>query len=329
MKRPGVMEKDRGKKISVIVPVYNRENYIGDCVKSVLAQTYADFELLLIDDGSEDNSGEVCRKFSAEDERIRVIRQKHGGVSSARNAGIEEAEGKYLFFLDCDDMIHPQLLEALYKLQEENHTTVAVSGIYPAGGERPDKSADWKKTDKNTWDGYRLDSVRARKPAVFTCDDVKLDAIGGKMLLHDSLKTIRFDERLSHGEDTLFLYSLLAQGADVSVLMRRWYYYRNSKEKRDSYFVKACMDRYKVKRYICEHEIKENNIADAVYLERIILSEIVLWRHIGRKYGDCLLTGYAENLIEEEKNLWIFSQLRWYHKIADSRDVKGLPGRSA
>ncbi|MCI8735368.1 MAG: glycosyltransferase family 2 protein [Lachnospiraceae bacterium] len=315
MRRFRVMESAKGKKISVIIPVYNKENYICDCVKSVLEQTYADFELLLIDDGSEDNSGEICKKFSGDDKRIRYIRQKHRGVSSARNAGIEKAEGKYLFFLDCDDMIHPQLLEALYKLQEENHTAIAVSGMYPADGKRENKPAEWRKTDETKWEGYCLDSAGARSPMVFTRNDIKLDAIGGKMILRESLKTIRFDEKFSYGEDTLFLYRMLAQGADVSVLMQKWYYYRNSKKKKDLYFVKACTDRYEVKRYICGNEIKEDNISNAVDLEGIILSELMLWRHIGRKYGDRLLTDYVKHLISEEKKLWIFSRLQWYEKI--------------
>ena len=100
--------------ISIIVPVYNAEKYLEDCIRSVLKQTYTHFELILVEDGSTDNSREICRRASMDDIRILLIKQERNqGVSRARNAGIEAAKGKYLFFLDSDDTIHPQLLETL------------------------------------------------------------------------------------------------------------------------------------------------------------------------------------------------------------------------
>lgn len=102
--------------ISIIVPVYNAEQYLGDCIKSVLKQTYTHFELILVEDGSTDNSREICRRVGMDDIRISLVRQERNqGVSRARNAGIEAAKGKYLFFLDSDDTIHPRLIETLYK----------------------------------------------------------------------------------------------------------------------------------------------------------------------------------------------------------------------
>ncbi len=105
------------QKISVIIPVYNTKEYLEDCVNSVLEQTWTKIEVILIDDGSKDGSKELCEELCRRDNRIRLFPQEHKGGSAARNAGIEAAEGEYLFFLDSDDMIHPQLLEALYKLQ--------------------------------------------------------------------------------------------------------------------------------------------------------------------------------------------------------------------
>lgn len=88
---------------SIIVPVYNVEKYLPQCVDSILRQTYEDFEVILVDDGAKDRSGEICDEFAAKDERVSVIHKQNGGLSSARNAGIREAQGKYILFVDSDD----------------------------------------------------------------------------------------------------------------------------------------------------------------------------------------------------------------------------------
>ena len=89
--------------ISIIVPVYNTEKYLDQCIQSVLAQTYTNWELLLIDDGSTDSSGAICDKYAAEDNRIRVFHKENGGVSSARNLGLDNAQGEWISFVDADD----------------------------------------------------------------------------------------------------------------------------------------------------------------------------------------------------------------------------------
>lgn len=98
------MEK-KNPKISVIVPVYNVEQYLCRCVDSILAQTFPDFELLLIDDGSKDRSGEICDEYAGKDERVRVFHKENGGVSSARNLGIDNAKGEWISFVDADDWV--------------------------------------------------------------------------------------------------------------------------------------------------------------------------------------------------------------------------------
>ncbi|MBQ7857958.1 MAG: glycosyltransferase [Oscillospiraceae bacterium] len=97
--------------ISIIVPVYNGEVFLNRCVKSILAQTYTDFELVLVDDGSKDNSGKICDEFAAKDCRVKVIHQKNAGVSAARNAGLAMASGEYIGFVDADDYIAPESYE--------------------------------------------------------------------------------------------------------------------------------------------------------------------------------------------------------------------------
>ena len=100
-------------KISVIVPVYNTEQYLHRCIDSILAQTYTDFELLLIDDGSKDNSGKICNEYAAKDSRFRVFHKENGGVSSARNTGLQESNGEWITFIDADDWITSVYLKGL------------------------------------------------------------------------------------------------------------------------------------------------------------------------------------------------------------------------
>ena len=300
------------EKISVIVPVYNTKRYIYDCVKSVLKQTFENFELILIDDGSQDSSKDICEKLCRIDRRIQLIYQKHSGVSAARNAGIDAAKGKYLFFLDSDDIIHPQLLEALYKLQEKNNTIIATVELYYARQEKFRKCSSWKIERNYLKKGYYLDNNRAREPLLFKHSKTRLDTIGGKMILREAIGTIRFDEDFSHGEDTQFIYQLLSNGADVSVLLRKWYFYRRTEESSSMiYSVESCKSRYKVQKNICESAIKNGRVSEAVYTEWILLCEIVKWYEMGRKKKNIELEEYVKSIITTEKKTELFSKVDW------------------
>lgn len=112
--------------ISVILPIYNVEKYLPKCIDSILAQTYTDYEIILVDDGSTDKCGEICDRYAQTDTRIRVIHKKNGGVSDARNVGIDAAKGKYICWVDPDDYIHPQYLETLYAIMQKSNADVVV-----------------------------------------------------------------------------------------------------------------------------------------------------------------------------------------------------------
>lgn len=102
-------------EISIVIPVYNKAEYIGDCLNSLLRQDFADFEIVCVDDGSTDNSGALCDQQAADDNRIRVIHTENGGVTAARRKGVEAARGKYIVFVDADDMLLPDALKTLHK----------------------------------------------------------------------------------------------------------------------------------------------------------------------------------------------------------------------
>lgn len=112
--------------ISVIVPVYNVEPYLHKCIDSILAQTYTNLEVLLVDDGSSDNSGRICDDYALQDKRIRVIHNEHGGVSSARNAGLNGVTGDYIGFVDSDDIINSEMYTVLYNTMQQTGTDISI-----------------------------------------------------------------------------------------------------------------------------------------------------------------------------------------------------------
>lgn len=133
-------------EISIIVPVYNVEKYLNKCVDSILNQTFKDFELILVDDGSPDNSGVICDQYAKEDTRVRVIHKENGGLSSARNAGIEVAQGKFLGFVDSDDYIAEDMYELLYNNIINEDVDLSICGIYDVyKGKTPKTLPDFRK----------------------------------------------------------------------------------------------------------------------------------------------------------------------------------------
>lgn len=125
-----VREKPRAPKISVIVPVYKAEKYLRKCVDSILGQTFRDFELLLVDDGSPDGSGAICDEYARKDSRVRVFHKENGGVSSARQYGLDQARGEYTIHADPDDWVEPGMLEALYGKAKAEGADMVICDFY-------------------------------------------------------------------------------------------------------------------------------------------------------------------------------------------------------
>lgn len=121
MKRP---------EISIIVPVYNSSPYISKCIESILDQTFKNFELILVNDGSTDQSGHICEQYALQDSRIKLVHKENGGVSSARNAGINLARGEFISFVDGDDWIYKEMYSKLYDLSKETNSDISICSIY-------------------------------------------------------------------------------------------------------------------------------------------------------------------------------------------------------
>lgn len=136
----GELAMNRETKISVIVPVYNVENYLARCVDSILAQSYEHLEVILVDDGAKDSSGAICDDYAAKDPRVKVIHKENGGLSSARNRGLEAATGEYIAFVDSDDWITPDAYEHLLQLMEKYEVKLVCGGRYDVNGKTGEKT---------------------------------------------------------------------------------------------------------------------------------------------------------------------------------------------
>jgi glycosyltransferase involved in cell wall biosynthesis len=132
--------------LSIIIPVFNKEQYIDSSIESILNQTFADFEIILVNDGSTDASGERCNYFAQLDPRVRVVHQKNQGVSSARNHGLQIAKGKYIGFVDCDDTLEPDMYETLVGNALRHQADVSICGVQKVFADKTEVYFGTKKT---------------------------------------------------------------------------------------------------------------------------------------------------------------------------------------
>lgn len=209
------------KMVSVVVPVYNREAYIEECLKSIQAQSWDNFEILVIDDGSTDHSLQLCRTIAEQDLRIRILQGEHKGVSQARNLGLDAARGDYILFVDSDDILHSRLMEALVTgMERENAAIGGTMGV---------------QLSQQQWDNIKnkmLQSSKEPETILHTNEDtvhklltevMPLSVLGGVMIRRDWVGQTRFRTDLTIGEDFYFVYENLIKGASAVFLKQRWY----------------------------------------------------------------------------------------------------------
>ncbi|MCQ9626454.1 glycosyltransferase [Cetobacterium somerae] len=201
-------------KISIIVPVYKVELYLRKCIDSILNQTFKDFELILVDDGSPDRCGEICDEYRKKDNRIKVLHKKNGGLSSARNAGLDIAKGDYIGFVDSDDWIESDMYEVLYNLCIENNSEIGVINyqiVYP-DRQKNKKNSDLKIFNKKE----AMDEIL--KGRYFE------EIVWSKLFKKEAIEKIRFKEHIKY-EDTDFTYRVIHKCEKISYLGKSLYNY--------------------------------------------------------------------------------------------------------
>lgn len=291
------------KKVSVIIPMYNAESYIRQCMQSVMSQTWDDLEILVIDDGSTDKGLKICEELGSTDGRIRILTQKNRGVSAARNRGIEEADGEYIFFLDSDDVIHPCLIEALVKGAERFQAEMAFCGYVRLDDREMEErlvrasgkvyavrweTAEQKKTEE--WFHIRFER--------------ELSGIGGKLIRRECIGRQRFYERLASGEDTIFLYDLCRRQVKLAFADAEWYYYRIHPDSvTHSYDMSSIRQKLEVYERIRDQEIRIGHEEWALKWERGLVWNILSMYLVMRNRKDQKNSRYLkQRMLLEMKN---------------------------
>ena len=233
-------------KISVIVPIYKVEKYLKECLESILYQSYDNFELILVNDGSPDRSGEICDEYAIKDSRIKVFHKENRGVSAARNLGIKEARGEWLCFIDADDWVDPDYLQnfiVLFSWEED----FVIQGYVKNADEQIVSGSGFVSKFENFLEFF----MYSEKNNLFNSPCFKLfrkDIVDGH--------NVRFDENFSLGEDHIFTLEYIRFVSKFSVSFERGYHYRISNE--GNSLTQKLIDIEKFKQYVLiNHNLRE------------------------------------------------------------------------
>lgn len=273
--------------VSIIVPVYNKEQYLEKCIKSVLNQTYMDFELILVDDSSTDNSYFLCKKYKELDNRVICKKIIHGGVSKARNKGLELSNGEYIVFLDADDTFYRNALDVLVTGITSSNSDIFLSGI--------------DVHSLKSYNTYTQFILQRRKCPVW-----------GLIFKRKLLKDVRFMEDLYNNEDIVFLYDISMKTNNIAGTSTETYYYNKDVEgslcKSDSVeklnsTIKACE--------IIESKNKKKLESDFIVFKFYMYLYILL--NLGTVHQ-------KENILVSKKEIIRFLRIYFFYWIKNARE---------
>lgn len=241
--------------ISVIVPVYNSERYLSECLKSIVGQSYREFEVIVVDDGSTDSSFEICNHYAQMDSRVKVVHQKNGGSTSARKTGLRLVEGKYILFVDSDDWIDTDCIEKLSDMMEKTDADIVVSGYMIE-----ESTSRWIRCNKFK-DGYYTSVQLAEEiyPRMLSFDKEGnfgiIQYLSGKLLKKSVIEPCiqNLDERIYDGEDVACVYDACLRASSIVIDHHPFYHYRIHQDS------------------VCRSVKDERYFANAVYLYQYLM----------------------------------------------------------
>lgn len=213
------MKEVKKPLVSIIIPAYNVEEYLPDCLDSIISQEYSRIEIIVINDGSTDDTYKICTLYKKKDKRITVINQSNKGLSAARNAGIDRARGEYLAFIDGDDIVSPKFLAVLLDAMNSNHADVGICSFLEFTGRSSNIKGEQQVDKVTSMDGYSATVkllVGQENRDVIICN---------KLFKKNLFATIRFPVGKIH-EDNLTTYKLLSSATRVVSTPKQLYYYR-------------------------------------------------------------------------------------------------------
>lgn len=229
--------------ISIVIPVYNAEKYLEQCLNSIKNQTYKNFEVILVNDGSDDNSENICKSFSEEDARFKYFTKSNGGASSARNFGLDNVTGDYITFIDADDWVDENHLEVLINNIKDNNSDMAVSSI-----KKFDMSNNFHFRMYSNQEKYLLNYNKLNReeflvtlPKLILANNSYKIAVS-KLFKKELVSDVRFDESIVYGEDLEFFFKIYNNINSISYIDEVTYVYRLHDERSSSKFGQLHME---------------------------------------------------------------------------------------
>lgn len=284
-------------KISIIIPIYNAEKYLHRCIDSIISQTFTDFELLLINDGSKDISGAICENYAAIDSRITIFHKENKGVGSARNLGLVNAIGEYIMFVDSDDYMLPSMLEVMLSTLESKKADLVVCGTTETGGGywRPIADVD-----------YSINQLK--KNFVSLLHTELLSPPWNKIYKKEIIGSNRFCEDISFGEDLLFNIQYLEKCENISFIKESPFFHE--KENENSLVVKfnrnRLLDIEKVWVVVDRFSERKEGLYSkylrdlTVYIRQLLKTKQYLWSE-------------KKNILEEWSSIALIKNLNLFH----------------
>ena len=287
------------KKITIIVPVYKVEKYLDRCVQSIVNQTYQNLEIILVDDGSPDKCPQMCDDWANQDARIKVIHKINGGVSSARNAGLDVATGEYIQFVDSDDYLELSACETLVEKMVTNEADIVVVGFIPIGDNaKYIQISDFTTSDKM----YAIQNL-------YNCR--VLNAVWNKIYKKNLLDGIRFKENMKYGEDLLFNLQYMQNCQLIVYTSEPLYNYVNTPGSVVHSFCEQCFnDHCKIYDYI-EKEYK-NKYPQYLQFFNKMQSDLILFVFTPLIQTHDLTDKEKKNFVNEYVNTMYFTQAAKY-----------------
>lgn len=280
----------KGDLISVIIPIYNTENYFKRCIESIINQTYTNLEIILINDGSTDNSIQICREYEKKDKRIILIDKKNTGVSDSRNYGLNIATGKYISFIDSDDFLELNMYEQLIESIENNKAELAICkyNYYSKGNKTP-----YSKSYPNI-----IDKDIFFKDTIMSGENI---ALWNKLFIRDYIGSLRLNTNIDISEDILFLYEYVDKINKISYINKPLY--NNNKDNISSITHINDPEKYitSIKAYyLIDKILEKNNIDERFYKQGYCLCNYVIYKqNIGKNFKydeyDEIMNEYMKN----------------------------------
>ena len=282
--------------ISIIVPVYNVKDYLSPCVESILKSSYQDFELLLVDDGATDGSGDMCDRIARSDHRVRVIHKPNGGVHDARNKGMQEAKGEYIMFIDGDDQIHPRMLEVLKTaIDSGDYDFSMVYGVKLT----TDKIPGYKKKSDNVIEKAQTSVLNRTDCINGVCSiDYQYHVVWNKLYRASVIENLEFADIVA-GEDMEWMTRVYLRVNRAVLVEVELYYYIQ----RGDSVMHAGVDKHLIERiYVYEQCLNHVPADNRVYRAKFIKTLYSMMLYIRRKSTNTEYGSLAKSTCDEVYN---------------------------